>query len=147
MRSRSTCKRHAHDIHDLPEMNTQHIPFSTQVQTTFRGGVRGRAYVAAPSGLCRHVHLVQRCCHRTQCGINAQSFSYLLLHGQTPRDLEPAERSLRHGTTNTTMCNKDSQREFAVWLRELKPVLCDNLGGWDGVGGGSGGRGHMYACG
>ena len=23
---------------------------------------------------------------------------------------------------------------FAVWLRELKPVLCDNLEGWDGVG-------------
>ena len=29
-----------------------------------------------------------------------------------------------------------SQREFAIWLRELKPGLCDNLAGWDEVGGG-----------
>ena len=28
----------------------------------------------------------------------------------------------------------DTQWEFAVWLRELKPGLCDNLEGWDGVG-------------
>ena len=26
----------------------------------------------------------------------------------------------------------DSQWEFAVWLRELKQGLCDNLEGWDG---------------
>ena len=32
----------------------------------------------------------------------------------------------------------DSQWEFAVWLRELKPGLCDNLDGWDGEGGGRG---------
>ena len=44
----------------------------------------------------------------------------------------------------------DSQWEFAVCLRELKPGLCDNLEGWDGVGGWEGGsrisrgRGHMY---
>ena len=25
-----------------------------------------------------------------------------------------------------TMCKIDSQREFAVWLRELKQGLCDN---------------------
>ena len=30
----------------------------------------------------------------------------------------------------------DSQWDFAVWHRELNPVLCDNLEGWDGVGGG-----------
>ena len=35
----------------------------------------------------------------------------------------------------TNMCKIDSQWEFAVWLRELKPGLCDNLEGWDGVGG------------
>ena len=29
---------------------------------------------------------------------------------------------------------KDSQWEFVVWLRELKPGLCDTLEGWDGVG-------------
>ena len=32
------------------------------------------------------------------------------------------------------MCKIDSQWEFAVWLRELKLLLCDNLEGWDGVG-------------
>ena len=26
----------------------------------------------------------------------------------------------------------DSQWKFAVWLRELKQGLCDNLEGWDG---------------
>ena len=30
----------------------------------------------------------------------------------------------------------DSQWEFSVCLRELKPGLCDNLDGWHGVGGG-----------
>ena len=24
-----------------------------------------------------------------------------------------------------------------MWLRELNPVLCDNLGGWDGMGDGN----------
>ena len=41
--------------------------------------------------------------------------------------------------TYTTLCKIDSQWEFAVWLRELKQGLCDNLEGWDGEGGG---RGH-----
>ena len=31
---------------------------------------------------------------------------------------------------------KDSQREFAVWLRKLKQGLCINLEGWDGEGDG-----------
>ena len=30
-----------------------------------------------------------------------------------------------------TICKIDSQREFAVWLRELKQGLCINLEGWD----------------
>ena len=34
------------------------------------------------------------------------------------------------------MCKIDSQREFAVWLRELKQGLCDNQQGWDGEGDG-----------
>ena len=43
--------------------------------------------------------------------------------------------------------------EFSVRLRELKPRLCDNLEGWDGVGwsgrwkGGSRGSGHMFIYG
>ena len=31
---------------------------------------------------------------------------------------------------------RDSQREFAVWLRKLKQGLCINLEGWDGEGDG-----------
>ena len=29
----------------------------------------------------------------------------------------------------TTICKVDSQQEFAVWPRELKQGLCDNLEG------------------
>ena len=36
--------------------------------------------------------------------------------------------------TYITMCKIDSQWEFAVRCRELKPVLCNTLGG--GMGGG-----------
>ena len=38
--------------------------------------------------------------------------------------------------TYITMCKKDSQREFAVWLRKLKQGLCISLEGWDGEGDG-----------
>ena len=38
--------------------------------------------------------------------------------------------------TYVTVCKIGSQWEFAVWLRELKPGLCDNLVGWHGEGGG-----------
>ena len=38
--------------------------------------------------------------------------------------------------TYITMCKIDSQREFAVCLRELKQGLCNNLKGWDGEGDG-----------
>ena len=31
-----------------------------------------------------------------------------------------------------TICEIESQWEFAIWLRELKPGLCNNLEGWDG---------------
>ena len=34
--------------------------------------------------------------------------------------------------TYITICKIDSQWEFAIWLRELKQGLCDNLEGWDG---------------
>ena len=33
-----------------------------------------------------------------------------------------------------TMYKIDSQWEFAVWLRELKQELCNNLEGWGGEG-------------
>ena len=38
--------------------------------------------------------------------------------------------------TYNTICKIDSQWEFAVWLRELKQGLCNNLNGWDGEGDG-----------
>ena len=34
--------------------------------------------------------------------------------------------------TYSTICKIDSQREFAVCLRELKQELCINLEGWEG---------------
>jgi len=36
--------------------------------------------------------------------------------------------------TYITICKTDSQREFAVYLRDLKQRLCTNLEGWDGEG-------------
>ena len=44
-----------------------------------------------------------------------------------------------------TICEIDSQREFFVWIRELKQGLSDNLEGWDGEE--MGGRGHGYTYG
>ena len=41
-----------------------------------------------------------------------------------------------HMETYITICKIDSQWEFAVWLRELKQWLCNNLEGWDGEGDG-----------
>ena len=38
--------------------------------------------------------------------------------------------------THITICKIDSQREFAVYLRDLKQGLCTNLEGWDGEGDG-----------
>ena len=34
--------------------------------------------------------------------------------------------------TYITVCEINSQCEFAIWLRELKLGLCNNLEGWDG---------------
>ena len=38
--------------------------------------------------------------------------------------------------TYITICNIESQREFAVWLRKLKQELCISLEGWGGEGDG-----------
>ena len=38
--------------------------------------------------------------------------------------------------TYITMCKIHSQREFAIWLKELKQWLCINLERWDGEGDG-----------
>ena len=34
--------------------------------------------------------------------------------------------------TYVTLCKIDSQREFVLWCRDLKPVLCDHLEEWNG---------------
>ena len=51
--------------------------------------------------------------------------------------------------TYITTCKTESQQEFAVWLRKLKPALCQTRGvGWGGRWeGGSKGRGYMYTYG
>ena len=51
--------------------------------------------------------------------------------------------------TYITICKIDSQWEFAVWLRELKLGLCNNLEGWDEKEDGKKvqERGHMYTNG
>ena len=51
--------------------------------------------------------------------------------------------------TYITICKIESQREFAVCLRKLKPGLSINLEGWDGEG--NGGRFksegiYVYLC-
>ena len=38
--------------------------------------------------------------------------------------------------TYITICKIDSQGEFAIWLRKIKPELCISLKGWDGEGDG-----------
>ena len=36
--------------------------------------------------------------------------------------------------TYITTCKVGDQREFALWLRNLKQGLCVNMEGWEGVG-------------
>ena len=46
---------------------------------------------------------------------------------------EERVRCMERVTWKLTLPYKmDSQQEFAVYLRELKQGLCDNLEGWDG---------------
>ena len=45
-------------------------------------------------------------------------------------------KSPRCQWTYITICKTDTQREFAVWLRELKQGLCVKWEGWDGEGDG-----------
>ena len=42
----------------------------------------------------------------------------------------------QHGNMNTTICETESQWEFAIWLGELNVVLCNNLERRDRVWGG-----------
>ena len=64
-------------------------------------------------------------------------------HGETDLENQPMDTGRGEkgegeisGESNinsyNTICKIHSQREFAVWLRELKQELCDNLEGWDG---------------
>jgi len=58
--------------------------------------------------------------------------------GQTYRHRERGGEREMYGKSNVetyiTICEIDSQWEFAVWLRKLKQGLCINLEGWDGEG-------------
>ena len=57
---------------------------------------------------------------------------------QTHGHGEKAGEGEMYGESNMetciTICKIDSQREFAVYLRDLKQGLCTNLEGWDGDG-------------
>ena len=55
-------------------------------------------------------------------------------HGERGRESEMYGKS--NMETYITICKIDSQQEFAVWLRELKQGLCNNLEEWDGEGDG-----------
>ena len=48
--------------------------------------------------------------------------------------------------TYITICEIDSQWEFAVWLRKLKQGLCINLEGWNGEGDGREVQKGGYIC-
>ena len=48
--------------------------------------------------------------------------------------------------TYITICETESQWEFAVWLRKLKQGLCINLEGWDGEGDGREFQKGGYIC-
>ena len=74
--------------------------------------------------LCLSAGQQWRCRHREQTG------------GQS-RGRRDWDAHCRVQETYTLPCVKlESQWEFALRCRELKLVLCDNLEGWDGVGGG-----------
>ena len=55
-------------------------------------------------------------------------------HGEREGEGELYEES--NMGASITVCQVDSQWEFAVWLRKLKQGLCISLEGWDGEGDG-----------
>ena len=74
------------------------------------------------------------------------SFAYLKKSGGGREEGEGGMYGESNMETYITICKIDSQWQFAVWLRKLKPGLCNNLEGWDGAGrweGCSRGRGHV----
>ena len=57
-------------------------------------------------------------------------------HGPGERGREGEMHGDSNMETYITICDRDRQREFAVWLRKLKRGLYINLGQWDGAGDG-----------
>ena len=56
------------------------------------------------------------------------------IYGHGEREGEGEMYGKSNMETYITICKIDSQREFAVYLRDLKQGLCTNLKGWDGDG-------------
>ena len=52
----------------------------------------------------------------------------------------------QHGNIYIAICKIDGQWEFAVYNRELNPVLCNNLEEWGGVGDGRDVQEGRYLC-
>ena len=64
-----------------------------------------------------------------------QSMSYFLILS----DSMNAWQSKQYGSDKNRLIDQWKRikiREFAIWLRKLKPGLCINLEGWDGEGDG-----------
>ena len=78
--------------------------------------------------------------HKTQSEISAGQQWRNRHREQTYGHRERRGESEMYGKSNTEtyiiICQIDSQREFAVWLRKLKKGLCINLEGWVGEGDG-----------
>ena len=53
-------------------------------------------------------------------------------YGREEREEEDEMYGKSNMETYITIRKIHSQREFAIWLRQLKPGLCINLEGWDG---------------
>ena len=78
------------------------------------------------------------CTINKRCSLLTMIFTILIAkileqtHGHGEGGGEGEMYGKSHMETYITICKIESQREFAVWLRELKQGLCINLEGWDG---------------
>ena len=59
------------------------------------------------------------------------SFAYLKKSGGGREEGKDGKYGESNMETYIPICKIDSQWQFAVWLRKLKPGLCNNLEGWE----------------